>query len=209
MKVTVFGDVHGNLPALEQMLAEERDSDRFVCLGDVVNYGPWSNECVDLVESLDGCVRLMGNHDRMFLEDSCEGANPQVRRFFEQTRPRFDRPEYLRAYREEWGEWGWSFRHTLGGAYLYPDSPVEPEGRQFVGHSHVQFLKYRGENLLCNPGSVGQNRREIDVVNYVLLFPEEGALEMKALSYDLGLLIGEMREREYPEECINYYLDKR
>jgi len=42
----VFSDVHGNLPALEAVLAdvERRDVPATLCLGDLVGYGPFPNE---------------------------------------------------------------------------------------------------------------------------------------------------------------------
>ena len=59
MIVTVFGDVHGNLPALEKLFAIETSAtDLFVCHGDLVNYGPWSNECVDFLETKNNCIKL-------------------------------------------------------------------------------------------------------------------------------------------------------
>ena len=68
MRLAIFSDVHGNLPALELFVADtERVVDGYVCLGDVVNYGPWSDECVELVCSLPNIIYLEGNHERMFL----------------------------------------------------------------------------------------------------------------------------------------------
>ena len=41
----LIGDIHGNLEALEAVLARIGDAE-IVCLGDVVCYGPDSIECV-------------------------------------------------------------------------------------------------------------------------------------------------------------------
>lgn len=64
MRYAVFSDVHGNLEALETVLddAARHAPDAYVCLGDVVGYGPNPNECVARVRSLGGEV-LAGNHD--------------------------------------------------------------------------------------------------------------------------------------------------
>ena len=64
MKYGIFSDIHGNLAALNQVLARlhELDCDRLVCLGDVVGYGPFPNECCEVVQQkADIC--LVGNHD--------------------------------------------------------------------------------------------------------------------------------------------------
>jgi len=61
----VFSDVHGNLPALEAVLAdvERRDVPATLCLGDLVGYGPFPNEVARLVRDR-GIPCLMGNYDQ-------------------------------------------------------------------------------------------------------------------------------------------------
>ena len=61
----VFSDVHGNLPALEAILAdiERRGVLRTLCLGDLVGYGPSPNEVALLVRDSD-IPSLMGNYDQ-------------------------------------------------------------------------------------------------------------------------------------------------
>ena len=64
MRVAALCDVHGNLPALEAVLAEvaSLDVDRIVCGGDVVA-GPFPRECLDRLVGLDA-VFVRGNADR-------------------------------------------------------------------------------------------------------------------------------------------------
>jgi predicted phosphodiesterase len=61
----VFSDVHGNLPALEAVLAdlESRGVPATICLGDLVGYGPYPNEVARLVRDR-GIPCLMGNYDQ-------------------------------------------------------------------------------------------------------------------------------------------------
>jgi predicted phosphodiesterase len=65
MRYAIFSDIHGNLEALQQVLAFYREQrvDRWVCLGDLVGYGPKPQACVDLVRSLPGIRVVVGNHD--------------------------------------------------------------------------------------------------------------------------------------------------
>jgi len=60
----LISDVHGNLPALEAVLAElDRFAvDRYACLGDLVGYGPHPNEVTAAVADL-GPLIVAGNHD--------------------------------------------------------------------------------------------------------------------------------------------------
>ena len=70
MRYAIFSDVHANLTALDAVLAdaEGRRPDAYLCLGDVVGYGPDPNECVARVRAL-GAETVAGNHDRAAVGD--------------------------------------------------------------------------------------------------------------------------------------------
>lgn len=63
--ITVFGDIHANLPALEAVLADmqARGLDNLYCLGDLVGYGTFPNEVTAAIREL-GIPTLMGNYDQ-------------------------------------------------------------------------------------------------------------------------------------------------
>src|SRR5881275_431185 len=64
VRIALFSEVHGNLPAFEAVLADiaKEGVDARWCLGDLVGYGAQPDECVALAkESADLC--LIGNHD--------------------------------------------------------------------------------------------------------------------------------------------------
>jgi predicted phosphodiesterase len=62
MRCAIISDIHGNLDALEAVLADAGDVDGLWCLGDLVGYGPQPNECIAaLIERRAQCVA--GNHD--------------------------------------------------------------------------------------------------------------------------------------------------
>lgn len=69
MRLAVIADIHGNLPALEACLSTIRRAgvDAYACAGDVVGYGPFPNECVEMVAEL-APVWVAGNHDLMALD---------------------------------------------------------------------------------------------------------------------------------------------
>lgn len=64
MKIALFSDIHGNLPALEAVLADidTHDADVCYCLGDLVNFAPWPNEVIALLRARRIAV-VQGNHD--------------------------------------------------------------------------------------------------------------------------------------------------
>ena len=85
------------LPALEKaiLLCEKKFRvDKFICLRDVVGYGPWSNECVDIIKGLKNATKILGNHEEYFLNRSCTSKNPLTKLFF-----------YHRFIKKEISEW--------------------------------------------------------------------------------------------------------
>lgn len=64
MRYAVFGDIHGNLDALETVLSylEDQGIDQYICLGDIVGYGARPAECMKRVQDLHADT-IAGNHD--------------------------------------------------------------------------------------------------------------------------------------------------
>ena len=65
MRIGIVSDIHGNLAAFETVIATLKDltaTERIWCLGDIVGYGPYPNECIDLLRTF-AHVCLPGNHD--------------------------------------------------------------------------------------------------------------------------------------------------
>lgn len=82
----IISDIHGNLEALEAVLADidQQDVSEVYCLGDVIGYGPNPRECIDLV--MDRCqLTILGNHDQAALFDP-EGFNAGAERAIFWTR---------------------------------------------------------------------------------------------------------------------------
>ena len=72
-RFAIISDIHGNLHALEAVLAE---IDRLlitevVCLGDIVGYGPFPHKCVDLVIRCCSTI-IRGNHDEAVINPERE-----------------------------------------------------------------------------------------------------------------------------------------
>lgn len=82
----IISDIHGNLEALEAVLADiqQQGVGEVYCLGDIIGYGPNPRECIDLV--MKRCqVTILGNHDQAALFDP-EGFNTGAERAIFWTR---------------------------------------------------------------------------------------------------------------------------
>ncbi|CAA9544704.1 MAG: hypothetical protein AVDCRST_MAG49-1118 [uncultured Thermomicrobiales bacterium] len=180
VRVGVFSDIHGNLVALEAVLAdlERVQPDWLVCLGDVAATGPQPRESVRRLRAL-GCPVVMGNADAALLGPSHRNAAGEgdAARFAEidawcAAQLTADDLGFVRRF---------AARQTLplapGHALLcYHGSPrsyddvivaTTPDedldallGDAEVtalagGHTHAPMLRRHGERLVLNPGSVG------------------------------------------------------
>jgi diadenosine tetraphosphatase ApaH/serine/threonine PP2A family protein phosphatase len=92
VRYAVLSDIHGNLEALEAVLADaSAESDAVLCLGDVVGYGADPVACVELVAAR-AATTVAGNHEHGVagLLD-LDWFNPYARAAAEWTRERLDR----------------------------------------------------------------------------------------------------------------------
>ncbi len=59
----LISDVHSNLEALDAVLAQLPEAEAFLCLGDLVGYGPDPSACLARIRALPHLTCLLGNHD--------------------------------------------------------------------------------------------------------------------------------------------------
>ncbi|HMJ33569.1 MAG TPA: metallophosphoesterase family protein [Baekduia sp.] len=175
MRIAVLSDIHGNLHALDAVLAdvEREDVHEVWCLGDVVGYGADPNDCCARVREQADVV-LAGNHDmavtgELSLEEFSRGAAIAARWTQEVLHP--EHAAWLRA-RAPTGD-----AREIG---LYHGSPRDPvweyvlssllaelcfdamrQRVALVGHSHValSFVRPEGE------AATGEPRRGGDAVD--------------------------------------------
>ena len=71
MRIAVLYDVHGNLAALEAVLAEAEEvgATSYLLGGDYATFGPWPRETVERLDTLPDVARIRGNVDRWLREE--------------------------------------------------------------------------------------------------------------------------------------------
>lgn len=176
MRLAIISDVHGNLVALEAVLADiaQRAPDAIVNLGDCATSPLWPRETVQLLDTL-ALPTVRGNHDRWLVEPPPDGISPTIA---------FTRSELSARQREALAALPSLLRMDPGilavhgtpssdTAYLLEEAvdqrlalvtPDRIEQRLggveerlvLCGHSHLQHLTAApGGRLILNPGSVG------------------------------------------------------
>ena len=209
-RVLIIGDVHGNLPALEKLFSVETDFDGIICHGDVVNYGPWSNECVQFLEEKKNCICLKGNHEDDFLAGRYSGQHPLVNLFFKFCVEKFTEKDTIQLYGDHFRLGNHTIQHTIDNKYIFADTELSSlDSNYIIGHSHQQFERKIQNFSLINTGSLGQNRSLINVANYLVYEVDKNRILLKEFVYDLDTFINKLESEKYPQPCIEYYSSKR
>jgi putative phosphoesterase len=209
MRLAVISDVHGNAVALDAVLEDMPRVDGVLCAGDVVGYGPWPGECVDLVRR-EGATTVMGNHDRAIVQDTGFRFNSMAKAGVEYARDVLDdeHMEFLADLPEE--------RVAAGGrvkvVHGHPDDPdhytrthefsprlLDDEDVLVMGHTHVQHHEKYGEGIVLNPGSVGQPRDGDPRAAYAILDLDRMDVEERRVEYDVEKVQDAVADADLPE----------
>ncbi len=157
MRYAVITDIHGNLTALDAVLADFRDDavSEVWCLGDILGYGPDPNGCVERLRQLPRNRCLVGNHDWAVLGKlDISDFNTDARQAVLWTREQLTRqnweyldklPARLGPVAEEFTLAHASPRYSIWEYVLSPataalnfdyfDTPY-----CFIGHTHVPII---------------------------------------------------------------------
>ena len=202
MRVAVLNDVHGNLPALEAVLAEVAtlEVDRIVCGGDVV-FGPFPRECLErLVDR--GAVFVRGNADRVTGNDWPESS---------WVAERLDplALEFLRELPESIALDGVRFCHGSPRSDEEILTRVSPDERVRAalagvterlvvgGHTHVQFEREVDGVRLVNAGSVGRPYEGRQGAFWALVDGLD--VDLRRTPYAVEAAVAAIRASGYPE----------
>jgi predicted phosphodiesterase len=208
MRSVIFSDLHGNLPALVKLREKFPDCDSWISLGDNVNYGPWSNECVIFIKEELSCKSLLGNHEEYFLTGIYPGKNIIAKEFFKFCYPFFKEKEIIKKYLDSFQLGNFFLSHTINGKYIFSDTDISITENHFLGHSHQQYTRKLGKHVMVNPGSLGQDRQYINRANYAVYDHDTDSFELNSFTYNVDTVISEMKSKKYPQICIDYYQQK-
>jgi putative phosphoesterase len=206
VRVAALYDVHGNLPALEAVVAEVgRESVDAIVFGGDIASGPMPRETVDLVRSIEGAVFVRGNADRL---DS-PAMSPEwdaARRWVEQQLD------------EEQIAWlaNLQFSAVLDDTLYVHANPQDDEtvvtdlttderltellagveqSRVVAGHTHMQMDRTVASIRFVNAGSVGMPYEAKPGAYWAILGDD---VEFRHTEYDLEAAAAAIRATGHP-----------
>lgn len=182
MKVVIFSDVQGNLPAMEEAISRIQDwgPDLVVMDGDLVNRGPSSLACLERFDQLRrelNWLPVKGNHEAWILrcgrEPPKDALDAEMRRFadwtYRQVRPRIEAlegwPDHLCFHGGDDASWvhvthGTMASNRQGISASVSDDDIRgtlpPDVALFVtAHTHRPLARVVDGTPILNVGSVG------------------------------------------------------
>jgi predicted phosphodiesterase len=232
MRVAALYDIHGNLPALDAVLADVRRSgvDLIVVGGDVLA-GPMPRETMERLRGLDIPARFIhGNGDRVVLAmmtgGSIDEVPAQYRESISWTAARLDA-----ECQRELSSWPLTETVAIPGlgdvlfCHATPrndvdcftrNTPDERVNRLFegireqtivCGHTHMQFDRTAGSRRIVNAGSVGAPFAPPAGAHWLMLGPD---VQLRHTVYDVEEAVNQMRRTGFPlveSVAIRYVLD--
>ena len=203
--IVVLYDIHGNLPALESVLAEARplEPDGWLLGGDYGLPSPWPRETLALLRELPNATWIRGNGERWLYEPPPD--HPEITEAYDrllvdfpddEKRSLFELPE-----RTELGDVLFVHGSPLSDVDSFAPHGYDEDVRLLAGerdrtivfgHSHQQFRR-PGPNgtTLVNPGSVGM---PLDRDTRAAWATWDGDFEFRRTEYDVARAAAAFRE---------------
>jgi diadenosine tetraphosphatase ApaH/serine/threonine PP2A family protein phosphatase len=208
--LAVLYDIHGNLAALDAVLADAgaAGARRFLLGGDYALFGPWPRETLDRLDGLTGVTWIRGNGERWTNAPAESPPDLMVRRAARWCAEELGAADVARlaALPEHAVIDGVRYCHASPQSDvvgLLPE-PFESEPslltevrerRLVIGHTHLPFQRTTDAGLeLLNPGSVGMPFDGDPRAAYALV-GDDGAIDQRRVSYDHAAAAAAVRER--------------
>ena len=219
-RIAALYDIHGNLPALEAVMAEVRAAgvEHIVVGGDVFP-GPMPRETMAYLATLDIPVDFIrGNGDRVVLEQAAGIESPEVPEPFRDI-VRWNAAELTVEHQQVVGRWPATTCTTIDGlgSVLFCHATPRNDSETFTkrtadekllpifaavdaavvvcGHTHMQFDRMVGKTRVVNAGSVGMPFMAPGAY-WLLLGPD---VDLRRTEYDLAAAAARVRATKYPQ----------
>lgn len=215
MRILLIADIHGNLPALEAVLAEAGHVDRVICAGDLAGYFPYVNEVIERMASLENLICVRGNHDHVLIREGLttgsfsadralaiqrEIVNESSRKFLEGLPEKAE--EFIEGKR--FLVFHGSPENPLNGRDDFWETEVMEQVIYLRGHSHKPFLLQNDAEgwTIINPGSCGLPRDGDPRASFAILDTARWQTLFHRVDYSRSSLAEKCRQSGLPDNFL-------
>jgi predicted phosphodiesterase len=206
MKIAIIADVHGNLPALEAVLAElgQVQPDLVAHGGDLAFDGPQPKECLDVIRE-HGWPGVMGNTDELIARGGVEPSATWVRERLG--------PGHMLWLKELRRSWRYEDQVALVHATpedlwtrVLPDTDdaelraiYSPLGARMAVYCHIHrpYVREIGSLTVANTGSVGMPFDGDARASFLLI--SDGICQIRRVAYEVERAAAEMERSGHPD----------
>ena len=177
-RIAVISDIHGNLEALNAILEDvkNQDIDDIICLGDTINIGPNSKECIDLL--IENNVKsVLGNHELYLLrgDDIDSSIGDEEKLHYKWVKASLTDKEidyiskcplyydYSISYNEKAGDKRFIFTHY----FINNEKDIYPFEKNNLINDINLWKKYNDENIIYFVGHLHESF-DVNEVNGIL-----------------------------------------
>lgn len=230
MRIGVISDVHSNLPALEAVLSlfEREGCEEIICCGDIIGIGPFPEETVQRMMSLENAICVLGNHEgylingRTWPHPAAMGAEELLYHEWEHARLSASSRIFIGslpmcALIVRNGVRICAMHYRIGTDGLY--APImwvpRPDDLDFMfdginadiilhGHDHRPSLRRLGGRACINPGSLGCPHAGQGIARAGILEVEPTGISYRHIQagYDIEEVISRMDKLDCPARQI-------
>jgi diadenosine tetraphosphatase ApaH/serine/threonine PP2A family protein phosphatase len=221
----ILYDIHGNLDALDAVLAEAEGVDEWLLGGDYCTFGPWPVETLARLRELSNATWLRGNGERWLVDPPLDLPPKQSKLVFAAIAAtvaalpaaEIDALVGLPTLIEREDAF-YCHGSPLSDVDSFPPEPAADDLRLLAGvkeqqvafgHSHLQFRRPGPSDTdLVNPGSVGMSL-DGDTRAAWAVRRDDGELEFRRTSYDVEPAAAKMRAYDWGEPIAQRLLSGR
>ncbi|RBQ11375.1 metallophosphoesterase family protein [Pedobacter miscanthi] len=237
IQIAIISDIHANLIALEKVLEDidQRGITDIYCLGDLVDFAPWGNEVIAMLQKRN-IPCLLGNHDERigFNQTIIPLAHHDEEETFQRNLAINFSKKTITAAHKTWltqrpYQLMLSFKTDYGikniwlvhasprsnDEYIYESHsgedlikmlPNQSVDALVMGHTHISYIKHHKNILLVNCGSVGRSKENHRQATYCILnIANDVQAEIVKLEYDIETLTKAINESEIPDFYADFF----
>lgn len=226
MKILVFGDIHGNIYVLDELLSIIKNNkfDYIFFTGDIMGYYYHQIRVINRMKKIADLISVLGNHDKLYIE----GANQKE--ILSRLSRRYGK-SYIKLFNNYFVKNYLNMQYekidiTINGKRIilthgniednlngrvYPDdhvSEVKDIDYVIMGHTHYKLDKKIGRTRWINPGSLGQPR-DGGLPSYCIIDVDSDSVKFKSIDYNKTQLLNDIKRYDADNKYLTSILFRR